>query len=121
MRAFKWTTLNVKNLEESLSFYENIVGLKVVNRFPAGPSMEIAFLGEGETKIELICDQNNTQIDLGKDISMGFGVESVDEMIQFVESKGIAVHSGPFQPNPSSKFFFVLDPNGLKIQFIEGH
>ena len=118
---FKWTTLYVKNLEESLDFYEHIVGLKVASRFPAGPGVEIAFLGEGETKVELICDQNKEEIDMGKDISMGFGVESLDEMIRFVESKGIAVHSGPFQPNPSTRFFYVLDPNGLRIQFVEGH
>lgn len=29
------------------------------------------------------------------------------------------VHSGPFQPNPSVSFFYILDPNGLKIQFVE--
>ncbi len=49
-----WSTLNVNNLEESIKFYTEIAGLEVVNRFKAGPS-EIAFLGSGETKIELIC------------------------------------------------------------------
>jgi len=46
-------------------------------------------------------------------------VESVDEMIDFVKEKGIELYDGPFQPNPDTKFFYVLDPNGLKIQFVE--
>jgi lactoylglutathione lyase len=46
-------------------------------------------------------------------------MDSVDEMMAFVKEKGIPIHSGPFQPNPNTKFFFIIDPNGLKIQFVE--
>jgi lactoylglutathione lyase len=116
---FCWSTLRVSNMSESLKFYEDIVGLKVISRFPAGPNMEIAFLGEGETKVELLCDENNKGINVGDDISWGFEVESLDDMMSLVKEKGIAIESGPFQPNPQTKFFFVRDPNGLKIQFVE--
>jgi lactoylglutathione lyase len=51
---FLWTTILVNNMDESLKFYEEIVGLKLTERFQAGPGMEISFLGEGETKVELI-------------------------------------------------------------------
>ncbi|MFL0246031.1 VOC family protein [Candidatus Clostridium stratigraminis] len=114
---FCWSTLTVKNLVESLKFYNEIVGLKVNKRFNAGPGVEIAFLGDGETKVELIC--NNQEVSYGNSISLGFEVNSVDEMISFVKEKGINIESGPFQPNPHTKFFFVLDPNGLKIQFVQ--
>ena len=46
-------------------------------------------------------------------------MKSVDEMMNFVKEKGIVVESGPFQPNPHVKFFYIMDPNGLKIQFVE--
>ncbi|MEL7654896.1 MAG: VOC family protein [Bacillota bacterium] len=116
---FLWTTLHVKDMEESLNFYREIVGLPLENRFPAGPGMEISFLGNGETKVELICRKDCGEIDLGKDISLGFSVDSLDEKIAFIKEKGLEIHSGPFQPNPSTRCFFVLDPNGLKIQFAE--
>lgn len=109
----------VKNLEESIMFYKEIVGLNVIRRFNAGPGMEIAFIGEGETKIELTCNENLKEVSFGHDISLGFEVNSVDEMMSFVVGKGIDIHSGPFQPNSHTKFFYVLDPNGLKIQFVE--
>ena len=51
---FCWTTINVTSMEESLAFYQEIVGLPLMRRFPAGPGMEIAFLGDGETQVELI-------------------------------------------------------------------
>ncbi len=116
---FVHTTIMVKNLEESIKFYMDIVGLPVVRRFPAGPEMEIAFLGEGDTLVELIQNDNLQNINLGTDISLGFSVESLDKTIEFVKEKGIQIHSGPFQPNPTTRFFYVLDPNGLRIQFIE--
>ncbi len=116
---FCWSTLRVNDLEESLNFYQEIVGLKVDRRFKAGPGSEIVFLGDGETKIELMYNEENKNVDMGEDISLGFEVESADEMMEFVKEKGISIHSGPFQPNPHVKFFFVQDPNGLIIQFVE--
>jgi len=116
---FCWSTLMVKDLDESLKFYQDIIGLNVSRRFNAGPGVEIAFLGDGETKIELICNKSIKNVDLGHDISLGFIVNSVDEMITFVKSKGIAIQGEPFQPNPHTKFFYILDPNGLKIQLVE--
>ena len=116
---FVHVTINIKDLEESLNFYQEIVGLPLVCRFPAGPNMEIVFLGEGETLVELIHDSANTDITIGSDISIGFAVDSLDETMEFVKEKGIDIHSGPFEPNPNTRFFFVLDPNGLRVQFIE--
>lgn len=109
----------MKNMAESLKFYQDIVGLTVDRRFKAGPDTEIAFLGDGETKIELICDANRLEINIGSAISWGFTVDSVEAMMRVIQAKGLAIHDGPFQPNPQVRFFYVLDPNGLRIQFVE--
>lgn len=116
---FCHVTISVRNLEESLKFYRDIVGLSVNRRFPAGPNTEIVFLGNGETEIELICDQAHMDILIGQDISLGFEVASVQETMEFLRQKGI-VPGEVLQPNPHTKFFFVSDPDGVKIQFIEG-
>ena len=112
------TTISVKNMEESLKFYQEIVKLPIVKRFSIGVG-EIAFLGDGQTKLELIYNEQIKDISFGESISLGFAVESLDETMKFIQEKGIEIYSGPIQPNPSTRFFFVLDPNGVKIQFIE--
>lgn len=116
---FAHVTINVKDLSESIKFYEEIVGLPIVNRFLAGPNTEIVFLGEGETLVELIYDSTISDVSMSSDISIGFSVDSLDDIISFIKEKGIDIHSGPSQPNPNTRFFFILDPNGLKVQFIE--
>lgn len=116
---FCWCTLKVKNMDESLTFYKEIVGLEENQRFNAGPGMEIAFLGTGDTKVELISNQDQLDTDYGQDISLGFEVNSLEAMMEVLREKGYEIHSGPFQPNPNIRFFYVQDPNGLKVQFVE--
>lgn len=115
---FCWSTLNVRNLEESIKFYEEIIGLKVVRRFPAGPDTEIAFLGDGETKIELICSGNKTP-EMGEDISWGFEVESLERTLSLVKERGAVILGEPICLNPQMRFAFIEDPNGMKIQLVE--
>ena len=117
--GFCWTTINVNSMDESLDFYENIVGLKLERRSSMGPDMELAFLGDGETKLELIYDKSIVPLNIGSDVSLGFTTPSIENKLTFLKEKGIGTHSGPFQPAPHIKFFFIQDPNGLRIQFVE--
>ncbi len=116
---FCWATINVSDMERSLAFYQNVVGLKLNRRMEPNPEMELAFLGEGDTQLELIFNKNTAEIDFGKNISLGFIVESLNGFSEELEAKNIEVHSGPFQPNPYIRFLYILDPDGLKIQFVE--
>ena len=117
--GFCWVTINVKDLEKSLYFYQGIIGLSIKRRFKPDGDKEIVFLGNGETEIELIYDPKAKDIVVGKDISLGFEVESLEKINEVLKSNNIPVHSGPFQPNPSIQFIYVLDPDGIKIQFVE--
>ncbi len=116
---FCWVTISVNDLQESLTFYQDIIGLTVNRRMNPNPDMEIVFLGSGKTEIELIYNAGNAELKGGNNISLGFTVDSVDAEIEKLKGKNIPVHAGPFQPNPHITFFYVLDPNGIKIQFVE--
>ena len=114
--SFCWCTVHVKDLDASVRFYEDIVGIHVVRRFGSPTGAEIAFMGDGDTKLELIGNQGGYS---GSGISIGFTVDDLDEKLAFVKEKGVAVHSGPFSPNPATRFFYVQDPDGLLVQFVQ--
>ena len=114
-----WTTLHVKNIDQSVKFYQQIVGLPVTRSFdnPQGDK-QFVFLGDSGTQIELIQDVNGIY-QVGDAITLGFSVGSLDETMQYIRDNGIEVDSGPFQPQRSYKvlFFYVKDPDGIRIQF----
>jgi lactoylglutathione lyase len=116
---FCWATINVVDMAKSLEFYQETLGLHLNRKTNPNPEMELAFLGTGDTQVELIYNAKNTAVDFGKDICLGFEVESIEAVTALLGSKNIPIHSGPFQPNPFIKFIYVRDPNGMKIQFVE--
>jgi lactoylglutathione lyase len=117
---FCWITLNVNNLEESLKFYHEIIGLKILERFNISEETEIVMLGETNgTKVELIYNKNKNISVHNQGISIGFEVTSLDEAIELVKTRNIPIKRGPVSPIPSTTFFFIDDPNGIEIQIIQ--
>jgi lactoylglutathione lyase len=115
---FKHVTLSVADLDASLRFYHDIVGLEVQRRFPAGPGREIVFLGSGDTKVELIGGANHDGTELGNGVSMGFATESLEDMIALLRENGYETDGNIISPQPDVQFFFAKDPDGYNIQFI---
>ncbi|QAT50222.1 VOC family protein [Caproiciproducens sp. NJN-50] len=113
-----WCTVTTEKLEESVKFYQEIVGLTPVRRFSPAPGTEIVFLEDKNNfKIELL--QNGNATGTAKEgISLGFEVDSLTDMLKIVQSKNISVVGGPVKV-PDCSFFFVKDPNGVSIQFVE--
>lgn len=116
---FVWTTLHVSDMEVSLAFYQELIGLKLNQRNVAMPGMELAFLGDGDTQVELVCNKNSNEAPSCKGISLGFKVDSLDDTMEMVKKKGIYLPTAIIQPNPHVKFFSINDPDGYAIQFVE--
>ena len=116
---FIFATLHVKNLEESIRFYETVTGMKLARRFPAGPRTEIAFMADGPAEIELICSADAEPFLYGDCPSLGLSVENLDEALAHMKDLGVEIVRGPVQPNPGTRFFFIHDPDGVNLEIIE--
>ena len=115
---FNHVTLSVADLDASLRFYRDIVGLDIQRRFPAGPGREIVFLGSGDTQVELVGGASHDGSELGKGLSMGFVAESLEAMITLLRENGYETDGKIISPQPNVSFFFAKDPDGYNIQFI---
>lgn len=107
---FLWTSLHVSDLEESLEFYCDRLGLSLQERFD-GP-LPIAFLGGGDTALELIQGQPEPS----QGISLGFGVT---DLAGWREKLSDANPSEIMSPAPEISFAFFTDPDGYLIQLVE--
>jgi len=109
-------TIRTKCMEESIKFYEEVVGLKIQRDLrPMGGAIVFMAENEGETQVELI--ENPEEAYSGAGLSIGFACEDVEGKRETLIEKGFEV-TPIISPNPRTKFFFVNDPNGVQVQFI---
>lgn len=111
-------TIMTKQLNESVKFYEEQVGLTILRDMRDNPEHQIVFMSDksGGTCVELVA--NPAAAYYGGGISMGFEVEDIDK--EYTKKEEQDFHPGPMiSPNPHARFFFVKDPNGVDIQFVQ--
>ena len=120
------TMLRVGNLDKSLAFYTEVLGMQLLRRkdYPEG-RFTLAFVGygaESETAvIELTHNWDTDSYDLGN----GYGhialeVDDAYAACDAVRAKGGKVirEAGPMK-HGSTVIAFVEDPDGYKIEFIQ--
>jgi lactoylglutathione lyase len=117
----KFVTISVKDMAESVKFYVDVIGLTVAQSFSAGPDTEITFLGDGAAQVELIHHAGSETASFGQDISIGFETKSLEKLYENLKQAGVTITSPIISPNPHTSFFFMSDPNGVKIELIEHH
>ncbi len=116
------TCLNVSNLDRSIAFYSDIMGLKLTRRFEVKQNnAEIVFMEDGENKaIELTHWRDKEKIVEGDNFDhIAFGVRDVPATIEQMRAKGVTIAMEPFSLQGSTrKIAFVKDPDGNWLELI---
>lgn len=114
-----WCTIMVKDMENSLRFYQDVLELKLRKRYTTPEGLEIVFLSDGAmSEVELIYNPHIPSYG-GRGISLGFVVDSLSKSIMKMTAMGIDIIKGPIEVPSGLKFFYVHDPDGLEIQLVE--
>ena len=78
--TFTWTTIHVRDLDQSLAFYHDLLGLPIQERF-GPPGHEIAMLGPEEgTRLELIGGGEIPEHP-APTLSLGFAPENMGQLL----------------------------------------
>ena len=120
------TMIRVGDLERSIDFYTNVLGMKVLRRkdYPDG-KFTLAFVGYGDESegavIELTHNWDTKKYDLGNGYGhIAIGVPDAYKACEAVKAKGgkVTREAGPMKFG-GSVIAFVEDPDGYKIEFIQ--
>ncbi|HGO7273590.1 TPA: lactoylglutathione lyase [Neisseria meningitidis] len=120
------TMLRVGNLEKSLDFYQNVLGMKLLRRkdYPEG-RFTLAFVGYSDetdsTVLELTHNWDTERYDLGNAYGhIAVEVDDAYEACERVKRQGgnVVREAGPMK-HGTTVIAFVEDPDGYKIEFIQ--
>ena len=120
------TMLRVGNLDESIKFYCDVLGMKLLRKkdYPGG-EFTLAFVGYGSesdhTVIELTYNWGKEKYDLGDAYGhIALGVDDIYATCDKIKSLGgkVSREPGPMK-HGSTVIAFVEDPNGYKIELIQ--
>jgi glyoxalase family protein len=127
MPKFLHTMIRVRDLEASLRFYENVLDLKPSHRLDF-EDFSLVYLRNAETDAEIELTWNR-----GRDepYTHGDGYGHVAFVVDDVREKHAALVAAGHEPLPVkefsrdgqllARFFFILDPDGYKIEILEKH
>lgn len=120
------TMIRVGNLEQSLQFYCDILGMQLIRQkdYPDG-KFTLAFVGFGDesdhTVIELTYNWGVEEYEIGTGFGhIALGVENIYRTCAEIKARGgkVTREPGPMK-HGTTIIAFVEDPNGYKIELIQ--
>ena len=121
------TMIRVGDLEKSLDFYTDVLGMKLLRKadYPDG-KFTLAFVGydseENSSVLELTHNWDTKNYELGSGYGhIAIGVDDAYAACDAVRNKGgkVTREAGPMK-HGTTVIAFVEDPDGYKIELIQG-
>ncbi|GGM71809.1 catechol 2,3-dioxygenase-like lactoylglutathione lyase family enzyme [Halarchaeum rubridurum] len=129
--------ITVSDLDESLAFYRDVLGLDVISEFSVGgeafaegvgvdgASAEFAHLDAGGTRVELVsydpegADRRGGMVNDTGAIHLGLSVPDVEAFHESLSDDVETVADGPRTTASGTTILFVRDPDGTPVEILE--
>ena len=116
------TRYRVDDLETSVKFYTEILGLTETRRHKSPRGSELVFLAtpNSDEEIELCSYPSSGGVQVQEDLThLAFEVESLSEFERHIQSLGVEYSDGPHMKDSGGGFAFIDAPEGYEIELIE--
>jgi lactoylglutathione lyase len=116
------TRMRVSDMDQTIAFYRDVLGLEVLERKTSPRGSHLAFLAvpNSEELIELCSFPPSGPVKVQEDlVHLAFEVEDLDETIRSLQGKQITITDGPTRSASGSRFIFIDAPDGYEIELIE--
>ena len=122
IRKLLHTRMRVNDMDETIRFYRDILGLSVSERKKSPRGSELAFLKvpNSEEEIELCSFPASGKVEVQEDlVHLAFEVDDLDDMMTYLKEKGIPITDGPTTTSSGNRFCFIDAPDRYEIELIE--
>jgi lactoylglutathione lyase len=122
IKKFLHTRMRVTDMDQTIAFYTDVLGLEVLERKTSPRGSHLAFLRvpNSDELIELCSFPPSGPVTVQADlVHLAFQVESLDDTIASLKQKGITITDGPTKTSSGSRFIFIDAPDGYEVELIE--
>jgi lactoylglutathione lyase len=116
------TRYRVKDLEKTVNFYKNVLGLEETRRHTSGRGSQLVFLKapQSEEEIELCKFDESGPVVVGPDLThLAFEVDDLERFAAEAKAKGYPLSDGPHKTSGGSVIAFIDAPEGYEIELIQ--
>ena len=116
------TRMRVNDIERTVKFYEQALGLTVSRRNTSPRGAQLAFLKtpNSDEEIEICQLPNSPSVQVQADLMhLAFAVENMDAFVARLKAKGFSLSDGPSKTSSGSTIAFIDAPEGYEVELIE--
>ena len=117
------TRYRLNDLEKTVAFYRDILGLEEVRRHKSPRGSELVFMKapESDELIELCHYPSSGPVQVQPDLThLAFEVDSLETFGKHLAARGLKYSDGPvMKPDGSGGFAFIDAPEGYEIELIQ--
>ena len=116
------TRMRVNDIEKTVKFYKDILGLEEVGRHKSPRGSELVFVKapESEETLEICYYPSSGPVQCQPDlVHIAFEVDDMDKFATHLKSKGITFSDGPTRSGSGSSFAFIDAPEGYEVELIQ--
>ena len=116
------TRYRVTDLEKTVSFYRDVLGLEETRRHTSGRGSQLVFFKApgSDEEIEICKFDQSGPVVVGPDLThLAFEVDSIDEFALQSAAKGYPLSDGPHRSPSGGAIAFIDAPEGYEIELIE--
>ena len=116
------TRYRVNDLDKTVSFYKDVLGLQETSRHTSGRGSQLVFLKApgSEEEIELCKFDESGPVQVGPDLThLAFEVDDLEAFAKESAKKGYPLSDGPHKSSSGSVIGFIDAPEGYEIELIQ--
>lgn len=121
-RKLLHTRYRVNDLERTVKFYREVLGLQEVRRHKSPRGSELVFLKapESEELIEITYFPGSGPVQVQADLThLAFEVDNLDEFREHLAKLGLTYSDGPTLKPDGSGFAFIDAPEGYEVELMQ--
>jgi lactoylglutathione lyase len=115
------TRYRVHDLEKTVSFYRDVLGLEEIRRQTSGRGSQLVFFKApgSDEEIEICKFEESGPVIVGPDLThLAFEVDDLEKFAKEAAAKGYPLSDGP-HTSGTGKIAFIDAPEGYEIELIE--